>query len=133
MKGVFMKQLLFSLLGVVCLLLSLTVARAAGKVAEVDDFHKVLHPLVHEAYPNKDFNAIRAGIPDLLAAANTMAKAVLPSDLAPKQKEYKNEVRRLVKQLKEMDKKKGKLSDDELGKKFMAMHDTFEKIMEIVQ
>ena len=106
---------------------------ATISIKELDRFHKLLHPLIHEAYPNKDFASIRKAIPDLVKAAEAMAKATLPKEMVSKKTDYKKESRKLVKQLKAMKDKKDELSDEQLGKKFMEMHDTFEGIMEMTQ
>ena len=102
-------------------------------VKELDEFHELLHPLVHDAYPNKDFAAIRKAIPGLKRSAKLVRAAVLPKELAPAKHNYKKESRKLLKQLTELDKRKNKLSDEELGMKFMEMHDTFEELMGIVR
>ncbi len=108
-------------------------AYCAGKVPEVDEFHKVLHPLVHDALPNKDYAAIREGLPALIESATKMSQAQLPEDLASKQKKYTKEAKKMLKQLRDMDRRKSKISDEALDKRFRAMHDTFEKIMGMVQ
>ncbi len=98
-------------------------------VKEVDAFHELLHPLVHEAYPAKDFAAIKKGLPGLVDAAVSMKKASLPPKFAAKKNLYKKHSKKLHQQLTSMNKMKSKLTDDELGKRFMEMHDTFESIM----
>ena len=100
-------------------------------VKELDAFHELLHPLVHEAYPNKDFSTIRKAIPDLIAAAKKLKNASLPKEL--KTKEFKKNSSKLLKELTALNKKKDKLTDEEFGKKFMEMHDTFESVMELMQ
>ena len=100
-------------------------------VKELDAFHELLHPLVHEAYPNKDFSTIRKAIPDLIAAAKKLKIASLPEEL--KKKEFKKNSSKLLKELTALNKKKEKLTNEEFGKKFMEMHDTFENIMELMQ
>lgn len=105
-------------------------AKAPFRVEELDHFHKLLHPLIHDAYPNKDFTAIRKALPELVKSAEKMAKSTLPEGLEKDQ--YRKKAGLLVKQLKAMNKQKGKMSDEKLGTDFMKMHDTFEGIMELV-
>ncbi len=105
-------------------------AKSPVRVAELDQFHKLLHPLIHDAYPNKDFATIRKALPDLVQSAEIMAKATLPQGI--KEDQYRKKAQKLVKELKAMEKKKEKLSDKKLGKDFMKMHDTFEGIMQLM-
>lgn|ERR1041385_4740919 len=105
----------------------------ASAVKELDEFHELLHPLVHEAYPNKDFEAIRKALPKLVESGMLLKKAALPKELASKKKAFTAKAKKLVKQLTELNKKKDTLSDDILGEKFMEMHDTFEELMDLTR
>ena len=100
-------------------------------IKELDAFHKLLHPLVHDAYPSNDYTSIRKALPDLIVAAKRITSAKLPKALLSKQKQFRRDSKKLLNQLGEMDAKK--LTDEQLGKRFMKMHDTFEGIMELVQ
>jgi len=100
-------------------------------VKEVDSFHELLHPLVHDAYPKKDFGSIRKALPDLISSARSLGKAKLPKELTAKREAYRKESKKLMKQLKDLDAKK--MPDEQFGKLFSEMHDTFENIMEIVR
>jgi hypothetical protein len=100
-------------------------------VKEVDSFHELLHPLVHEAYPNNDFASIRKALPGLITSAAALNKARLPKELSEKKEAYGRESKKLMKQLKQLNGKK--MPDEQFGKLFAEMHDTFENIMEIVR
>jgi len=103
-----------------------------GTVKEVDAFHELLHPLVHESYPKNDFATIRKAIPELLKSGKAMKSAKLPAELAAKKDAYAKISKKLVQELTDLNKKKDKLSDKEFGSKFMDMHDTFESIVDLV-
>ncbi len=135
-----MKRAIHGIIGIAvmtavcCLAMSWNqIAHCAGKVTEVDQFHELLHPLVHDALPNKDYAAIRDALPQLIESATTMSKAQLTDDLVSKQKKYTKEAKKLLKQLKDMERRKSKFSDEALDKRFRAMHDTFERIVQMVQ
>lgn len=110
-----------------------TMEATTSLVKEVDTFHELLHPLVHDAYPNKDFAAIKKALPELITSATKMKNANLPKGLSSKRDQYKRGAKKLLAQLKELNKKKATLNDESLGKKFMEMHDTFESIMDMVR
>lgn len=103
------------------------------ELKELDQFHELLHPLVHDAYPKKDFATIRTALPSLVKSATLVKNAKLPAELASKSKSYDKQSKKLLQQLTDMDKKKAKMSDKDLGKKFMEMHDTFEELMGLVK
>ena len=103
----------------------------ASAVKELNEFHELLHPLVHEAYPNKDFAAIKKALPELIESGTLLKKATLPKELVSKKKAFMTEAKKLMKQLTEMNRKKDTISDEALGKKFMEMHTTFEKMMDM--
>ena len=103
---------------------------------EINEFHELLHPLVHEAFPRNDMESIRKGLPGLIAAASAMKNAsarTFPQEARSKRQKYERETKRLVKQLTDMNKKKKSLADEEFGAKFMQMHDTFEGIMKLTE
>ena len=102
-------------------------------VKELTTFHELLHPLVHEAYPAKDYGTIRKAIPDLIKSAAKIRTAKLPKEMKDKKKEFAGESKKLLKELKALDKKQNKLSDEQFAEQFMDMHDTFEKLMEITR
>lgn len=102
-------------------------------VKELDEFHDLLHPLVHDAYPNNDFTAIKKAMPDLIEEATELKKATLPKEFSAKKSAFRKEAKKLLKQLQELKKKEKTFSDETYGKKFMEMHDTFEKMMEMMK
>ena len=113
--------------------------KAAGKsrnakgsvVKEVDSFHELLHPIVHDAYPNNDFGSIRKAIPGLIRSARLIENAKLLKELSTKRNTYRKESKKLVRPLKDLD---GEIMLDERpGRLFSEMHDTFENIMQIVR
>jgi len=108
-------------------------AMEMGGIKELDAFHELLHPLVHDAYPQKDFAAIKEALPNLIESATTLKSAKLPQSMSGKKKAFRTESKKLVTQLTQLNKKKDTLGDEEFGKRFMNMHDTFEKLMEMTK
>lgn len=100
---------------------------------ELDVFHDALHPLVHESYPDGDFETIRAGLEDLLVRAEAIQKAKLPKKLAGRKKEFQKQSKELVGQLHEMIGMKDVVDDETLGVKFNDMHETFETLVNLLR
>lgn len=99
---------------------------------ELDVFHDALHPLVHESYPEGDFDTIRAGLENLLDKAKAIEKARLPKKLAGRKKGFLKQSKELVTQLIEMIEIMGVVDDDILGTKFNDMHETFEGLVQLL-
>lgn len=94
-------------------------------IKELDNFHHVLHPLVHDAMPNEDFDLVRSKLDMVLKNAKAIEKAPLPTGFASKRKEFMKLAKALVDQVSELK----KLSDNkEFTEKFDEMHETFEQL-----
>ena len=102
-------------------------------VKEVQAFHKVLHPLVHDALPDGDFGTIRKNLEKLLEEANAIQEAQVPKKLAGRQKEVEDTAEKLVSELKDLVSTKDIVDDATLEKLFNDMHETFEQLAEIVK
>ncbi len=100
---------------------------------ELDAFHDALHPLVHESYPDGDFDTIRAGLENLLDKAKAIEKAKIPKKLAGRRKEFQKQSKELVAQLNEMIEIKDVVDDEMLGTKFNDMHETFESLVHLLR
>jgi len=55
---------------------------------EMDEFHKVLYVVYHKDLPDKNWDAVRAAAPELMAKAEAVTKATLPARLQPKQETF---------------------------------------------
>jgi hypothetical protein len=100
---------------------------------ELEDFHHQLHPLVHEAYPNKNYAAMRTAMPELLNAGKKVEKAKLPKEFSSHRNEFTKHSRTLVKQLQALVKKSKTLTEEQYGEKFMEMHETFEALANLLK
>lgn len=99
---------------------------------QLEVFHDVLHPLVHDAYPNNDFDAIREKLDVLLEKAMAIDKAKLPRKYSGVKTEFKKQSALLVTQLEGMVKAASKIDDEFLGVQFVEMHETFERMIGIL-
>jgi hypothetical protein len=98
-------------------------------VKEYEDFHRVLHPLQHEALPKKDFQRIRARAGELTKLGKTITKLGVPRGTPPESvAEFKKELKKFGKALVEFsaDAKSG--TDPQLEKSYSSVHDSFEML-----
>ena len=96
-------------------------------VKEYNEFHEVLHPLQHEALPNKDFKTIRARAGELTSLGEAIVKLGVPAkvkDIAEFEKELKNFSASLAKFKTDAT----NATDAKLEESYLAVHDSFEML-----
>jgi hypothetical protein len=59
-----------------------------SSVPELSDFHEVVYPLWHTAYPNKDYALFKQLLPDINTGAEKIYAAKLPGILRDKEEEW---------------------------------------------
>lgn len=98
-------------------------------VKQYDEFHRVLHPLQHEALPKGDFPLIRAKSGELLKHGKAIVKLGVPRGTSAKNVgDFKKELSKFNKALTRFstDVKTG--TDDQLKTSYSAVHDSFEML-----
>jgi hypothetical protein len=96
---------------------------------QYEDFHAVLHPLQHEALPNKDFKEIRAKSALLIRHGRAIVKLGVPRGTSKENRpEFINELSKFNKALTKYrsDAKHG--TDTQLEASYSAVHDSFEML-----
>jgi hypothetical protein len=96
---------------------------------EYEKFHDVLHPLEHDALPQKDFRRIRSQAKLLVKRGNAIVKLGVPSGTSDDQKEeFAKELDSFRKALNKFrqDAKTG--NNEQLKASFSAVHDSFEML-----
>lgn len=96
---------------------------------QYDEFHDVLHPLQHEALPNKDFKTIRTKSALLIQRGRAVVKLGTPAKIsADHRAEFVTELRKFSQALTKFrnDAKRG--SDSQLEVSYSAVHDSFEML-----
>jgi hypothetical protein len=99
-------------------------------VRQYEDFHDVLHPLQHEALPNKDFKLIRAKSALLNRQGRAIVRLGIPRGTSQENRaEFVNELNKFSKALAKYrsDAKRG--TDAQLEASYVAVHDSFEMLV----
>ena len=94
-------------------------------VKQYDDFHRVLHPLQHEALPKGDFPLIRAKSDELIKHGKAIVRLGVPRGTnATNVRDFKKELSKFNKALTKFsaDVKTG--TDDQLRTSYSAVHDS---------
>ena len=71
-----------AMVGLLSLVVSYAMAAEHFSVKEYNEFHEVLHPLQHDALPNKDFKTIRARATELVTLGEAIVKLDVPPGVA---------------------------------------------------
>jgi hypothetical protein len=101
-----------------------------GSPKEYDSFHELLHPLEHDALPQKDFRRIRENAGELIKRGAAMVKLGVPNGTAEKNvTEFRKELRKFDSALKQFSNAAKKGTDAQVETTFSAVHDSFEMLM----
>ena len=105
-------------------------ARDQGfSVIEYESFHDVLHPLQHEALPQKDFKRIRAAAGKLVALGEAIVKVGVPRGVDKnKHQELKAGLKIFGEKLVKFKADADQGTDDQLKESYIAVHDSFEML-----
>lgn len=107
-----------------------TRAHRAGddfSVKEYNEFHRVLHPLQHEALPRKDFQRIRSNAGELVKHGEAIVKLGVPPGTAEtKVEEFRKELKKFSDALTKFSEHAKAGTDDQLEAAFSSVHDSFE-------
>lgn len=98
-------------------------------VKEYESFHDVLHPLEHEALPQKDFKRIRAKAGELVTLGEAIVKLGVPRGVNEKKhQEFENGLKGFGEALMKFKADAEKGTDDQLKESYSAVHDSFEML-----
>lgn len=104
-----------------------------SSVPELFDFHEVVYPLWHTAYPNKDYALFKQLLPDVNAGVEKIYAAKLPGILRDKEKEWNDGLDKLRASV--ADYNKACEENNEAGMLTSAeeLHSNFEMLVRIVK
>jgi len=66
-----------------------------SSVPALTDFHEIIFPMWHTAYPAKDINALKGYVPQIKASMESINNATLPGILKDKEAAWKNQLKEL--------------------------------------
>jgi hypothetical protein len=102
-------------------------------VKEYDDFHEVLRHLQHEALPANDMKTIRSKAKDLIKLGDAIVTLGVPQGTkADKVEAFKQGLQKFADSLKKYGADADNGTDENLKTSYMAVHDTFEELADIL-
>jgi hypothetical protein len=98
-------------------------------VKQYEDFHDVLHPLQHDALPNKNFNEIRAKSVLLNKRGRAIVRLGVPRGTSKENRaEFAKELTKFSKALTKYSADARRGTDTQLEASYSAVHDSFEML-----
>ena len=121
---------LWIILGILLLAVPAAVLAQHGfSVKQYEEFHKVLHPLEHEALPNNDFARIRKQSATLIKHGREIVNLGVPDGTASeKHAEFKKELAKFNSALNKFRTHARRGSNSQLKTSYSAVHDSFEML-----
>lgn len=99
-------------------------------VKEYEQFHHVLHPLQHEALPNKDFRRMRLEAGELVKRGKAIVRLKVPANVAKGSvEEFQKELQKFGSALNKFNQNAKTGSDSQLEDSFSSLHDSFEMLI----
>jgi hypothetical protein len=112
-----------------CLSIGVAVFASDFSVKEYDEFHKVLHPLEHEALPKNDFATIRAKAGELVTLGQEITKLGVPRGTKQEHVEdFKKQLKMFRNALSRFRSAAKSGTDEQLKTSYSAVHDSFEML-----
>jgi len=104
-----------------------------SSVQELSDFHEVVYPMWHTAYPNKDYALFKELLPDVNAGVEKIYAAKLPGILRDKEKEWNKGLDKLRASVAEYNKACEENNEAGMLTSAEELHSNFEMLVRIVK
>lgn len=104
-----------------------------SKVEELSDFHEIIYPIWHTAYPEKDYAALREYVPEVNRLAKNLFIAKLPGILRDKKAKWDEGLEQLKKAVEDYNKAAAEEDDQALLDAAEALHAKFEMMVRIIR
>ena len=108
-------------------------AETKADVPALHEFHEVIRTIWHEAWPNKDYAALRALLPDVRRGADAVAQAELPGILRDSKAAWDEGVKELGARVSAYAAAAGGTDDQALLDAAERLHEQFEQLVRIVR
>jgi uncharacterized coiled-coil DUF342 family protein len=135
-----MKKIFNLSLGIISILVFPLLAQSDEHSTEIDssvpelfEFHEVIYPIWHTAYPEKNYSMLKEMIPEVNSGAEKIYTAQLPGILRDKQEEWDNGVAKLRSSVEEYNKAMQGTVEEEMLSAAEVLHSDYEMLVRIVR
>ena len=102
-------------------------------VKELSDFHEIIYPIWHTAYPEKDYAALREFVPEVNRLAKNLFQAKLPGILRDKKAKWDEGLEQFKKTVEDYNKAAEGEDDQALLEAAEALHAKFEMMVRLIR
>jgi len=136
------KKLVFPILPLFFFFLGFSLLSASGpiqteetesSVKELSDFHEIIYPIWHTAYPEKDYAALREYVPEVNRLAKNVFNAKLPGILRDKKAKWDEGLEQMKKAVEDYNKAAAGENDQALLDAAEVLHAKFEMMVRLIQ
>jgi len=133
---------LFSTLFLLAVILNFSVSYAQTKVdqteitssvQELTDFHDIIYPMWHDAYPSKDYEKLKSYVPMIKSSVESINKAKLPGILRDKQTAWTSQLAELNKAAENYYKAAAGNDNNALLAAAEGLHSGYEKMVRVIR
>ncbi len=104
-----------------------------SKVPELEQFHDVIYPIWHTAYPAKDYAALRSYVGEVSSFAEKIYSAKLPGILRDKKAKWEKEIAAFKGSVSEYNSKVAGKDDAALLKASEDLHSKYEMLVRVIR
>jgi hypothetical protein len=133
--SLFSVLLLFLLFCPICLSASVSIQteETESRVEELSEFHEIIYPIWHTAYPEKDYDALREYVPEVNRLAKSVFKAKLPGILRDKKAKWDEGLEQLKKAVEDYNKAAAGDDNQALLDAAEVLHSKFEMMVRLIR
>ena len=102
-------------------------------VPELFEFHDIIYPIWHTAYPEKNYSMLKEMVPDVNAGAEKIYSAKLPGILRDKESDWKEGVSKFRSSVERYDKAMEGTDETEMLNAAEELHSDFEMLVRIIR
>jgi hypothetical protein len=102
-------------------------------VKELGDFHEIIYPIWHTAYPEKDYEALRGFVPEINRLAKNLFDASLPGILRDKKSLWDDGLEQMKKAVEDYNEAAAADDDQALLDAAEELHAKFEMMVRIIR
>ena len=104
-----------------------------GEVEELYAFHEIIYPIWHDAYPKKDYKALRSYLSEVNKLAGDLYSVELPGILRDKQNKWEEGIADFKRAVAEYNKSARGSNDEALLKAAANLHSKYETMVRIIR
>jgi len=104
-----------------------------SRVEELSEFHEIIYPIWHTAYPEKDYAALREYVPEVNRLAKNLFDAKLPGILRDKKTKWDEGMGQLKKAVEDYNKAATGKDDQALLDAAEVLHAKFEMMVRLIR